>query len=105
MVNSIKGSIRIVILPLICLGSIAAGILVSGCEKSNGPEPSLCSHAYDSLVLIVNTEQGPAPIAPAIPLDSIKRMIVSETGLQTIADFPGFSQDLPIEGIGKIVFK
>lgn len=83
----------------------AAGILMIGCEKTNGPEPDyLCSHLYNSLAIMVNTDQGQVPAGAAIPLDSLKKLIITDTSIQTIVNMPE-STSIAMATMGKIVFK
>jgi len=87
--------------------ALAIGIIIMfGCERSAGPEPTyLCSHRYDSLLLIVRTEQGQVPMGPAIPLDSLKNLMVSDTTVQAIVNMPQYKDKQFYTKIGKIIFK
>lgn len=82
-----------------------AGILIVSCEKSNGPEPYLCSHLYDSLLLMVKTDQGQVPMGPAIPLDSLEKLVVTDSNVQAMVNIPEYQTSQFIDSIGKIVFK
>jgi hypothetical protein len=87
------------------LGLAIAGILIISCEKSNGPEPYICNHLYDSLLLMVKTDQGQVPIGPAIPLDSLNKLIITDTSVQAMVNMPEYQTSIFIDSIGKIVFK
>jgi hypothetical protein len=81
-------------------------IMIFGCENSNGPAPTyLCGHQYDSLLLIVRTEQGQVPMGPAIPLDSLKNLMVTDSGVKAIVNMPEYKDKQFYTKIGKIVFK
>jgi hypothetical protein len=82
-----------------------AGILIIGCEKSNGPEPYLCSDLYDSLVLMEKTNQGSVPMGPAIPLDSLEKLVVTDGNVQAIVNIPEYESGKSMVMIRKIIFK
>jgi len=84
---------------------VIAIIIMFGCEKSTGPDTYLCSHRYDSLLLIVRTEQGQVPMGPAIPLDSLKNLMVTDSAVKAIVKMPEYKDGQFYTKIGKIVFK
>ena len=85
-------------------GLAIAGILIIGCEKFNGPDPYLCEHKYNQLVLLSKADQGAVPLGPAIPLESLEKLIITDADIRAIVNMPEYANPLPIESIGKIVF-
>jgi hypothetical protein len=86
------------------LGLAIAGIVIIGCEKSNGPAPYPCDHTYNQLVLLSKADQGSVPLGPAIPLDSLKNLIIADVGILAVVNMPEYQNGIPMEAIGKIVF-
>jgi hypothetical protein len=40
--------------------------------------PSFCAHEVDSMVLLSNASYGNQPMGPAIPLDSIQKIVITD---------------------------
>jgi|WetSurMetagenome_2_1015567.scaffolds.fasta_scaffold34988_2 hypothetical protein len=76
------------------LGLAIAGIVTINCEKSNGPAPSLCEYKYKNLQLFSKADKGSVPVGPAIPIESLKNLIITDAGIN----------DIPMDSIGKIIF-
>jgi hypothetical protein len=86
-------------------GLAIAGILIISCEKTNGPEPYLCGYLYDSLVLMEKTNQGQVLMGPAIPLDSLEKLVVTDGNVQAIVNIPEYKSGKSMVMIRKIIFK
>jgi hypothetical protein len=72
-----------------------AGIATINCEKSNGPAPSyLCEYKYKNLQLFSKADKGSVPVGAAIPIESVKNLIITDAGINGI----------PMDSIGKITF-
>ena len=88
------------------LGLAIAGILIMGCEKFDGPEPFLSKRLdLNQLVLISAAEPGEVPLGPAIPLNSLERLIISDVGMMAVVDIPEYADGIPIELVRKIIFQ
>jgi hypothetical protein len=87
------------------IGLAILGVFLFSCEKSNGPVPYLCEHQFSQLVLLSKAELGSVPLGSAIPLDSLKRLIVSDAGMLAVVNMPEYLDVvIPIATVGKIVF-
>jgi len=99
------------------LGAAIIGIFIISCEKMNGPDPSVCIHQYNQLSLWVPAAQGAGPLRPFNTLDSLKKMVITDSTVTTIAirsnpvvdptkiDTTKFdTTNVDLSSIGKIVF-
>jgi len=98
-------SIRSVI-AILC--SIAlGGLFIMSCDKSpnDGNAPFVCTHRYDSLVLISTASYGSQPMDPAIPLDSIRKIVITDYAIYPMANMSVYESGRPTNAVGKLIFK
>jgi hypothetical protein len=87
-------------------GLAIAGILIMGCEKApDGPAPYVCTHLLHNQLVLVLPGPGSVPLAPAISLDSLKALIITDATAQALVNMPEYADPLPLASIGKIIFQ
>lgn len=88
------------------LGLAIAGMLIIDCEKApDGPAPYVCTHLLHNQLVLILPGPGSVPLAPAIPLDSLKTLIITDTTAQAVVNMPEYVNPLPLAAIGKIIFQ
>ena len=86
-------------------GLAIAQILITGCEKSVGPDPYLCEHNVNQVQIMSTAATGSVPLMPAIPFNILEKLIVNDAVmLPVIIGEEDVQNFIPLEQVRKIVF-
>jgi hypothetical protein len=85
------------------LGVAVAGMFFVGCEKFDGPDPYVCKHLAKNQLVLYKTDG--TVVGPAIPIDSLNLLIITDTTAQAVVNMPEYENPLPLASIRKIIFQ
>ena len=75
------------------------------CEKFNGPEPYVCNYQYSKLIMTSGADQGQTLLIPAVPLDSVNQLIITDTVVHAVIGLQDSTISHSMDAIGKIIFQ